>query len=291
MRTNYVTKIRAKISIYANKKSSNIFDGSYKSVFQGNGLDFENLREYTPGDSIRDIDWKATSRSGKVLVKRYIAEKKHNIMLVFDTGKSMSAHTDCMQVKKDIALNAGGVIGCLAAQNGDNVAAIYNRNGMIQFFPYRTGMANMEKILTEYDREVFDDYETDIEKTLEYIVRNIRRKMIMFVITDATGIASISDNTLKKLTHQHNVLFVSIGDAKLTDGNAFDISKSTYVPDFISDNKELLRMEQGIRQKLEEDNERKLLRNRIVSTDIDSDEEIVEKIIELLGGHRYANNR
>lgn len=291
MKMNYVTKIRAKISISSNKKSSNIFDGSYKSVYQGNGLDFENLREYTPGDNIRDIDWKATSRSGKVLIKRYIAEKKHNIMLVFDTGKSMSAHTDSMQIKKDIALSAGGVVGCLAAQNGDNVGAIYNRNGKIQFYPFRTGLANIEKILTEYDREVFDDYETDIEKTLEYIVRNINRKMIMFVVTDATGIASISQNTLKKLVHQHNVLFISIDDAKITEGKAFDVEKDSYIPDYISANKELLAMEQSIRKKLDEDNEKKLLQNRIVSVCIDNDEEVVDKIIQLLGGHKYANNR
>jgi len=291
MKMNYVTKIRAKISISSNKKSSNIFDGSYKSVYQGNGLDFENLREYTPGDNIRDIDWKATSRSGKVLIKRYIAEKKHNIMLVFDTGKSMSAHTDSMQIKKDIALSAGGVVGCLAAQNGDNVGAIYNRNGKIQFYPFRTGLANIEKILTEYDREVFDDYETDIEKTLEYIVRNINRKMIMFVVTDATGIASISQNTLKKLVHQHNVLFISIDDAKITEGKAFDVEKDSYIPEYISANKELLAMEQSIRKKLDEDNEKKLLQNRIVSVCIDNDEEVVDKIIQLLGGHKYANNR
>ena len=52
MKMNYVAKIRAKVSISANKKTSNLFDGSYKSVYQGNGLDFENLREYNPGDSI-----------------------------------------------------------------------------------------------------------------------------------------------------------------------------------------------------------------------------------------------
>lgn len=291
MKMNYVAKIRAKVSISANKKTSNLFDGSYKSVYQGNGLDFENLREYNPGDSIRDIDWKATSRSGKVLVKRYVAEKKHNIMIVFDTGKSMAAHTDCNQVKKEIALNVGGVIGYLAAQNGDNVGAIYNRNGKIQFYPFRTGVENIEKILTEYDREVFDDYETDIEKTLEYIVKNIKRNMILFVVTDPMGIANMSQNTLKKLVHQHNVLFISINDAKLTEGKAFDVDRNSYIPEFISGNKKLLRMEQEIRQKLYADNEKKLLQNRIISTCIDKEEEIVDKIIELLEGHKYANQR
>ncbi|MBQ3514655.1 MAG: DUF58 domain-containing protein [Lachnospiraceae bacterium] len=291
MKMSYVTKIRTKVSISSNKKSSNLFDGSYKSIYQGNGLDFENLREYNPGDNIRDIDWKATSRSGKVLVKRYIAEKKHNIMIVFDTGKSMSAHTDCKQVKKDLALCAGGVIGYLAAQNGDNVGAIYNRNGKIQFYPFRTGLYNIERILTEYDREEFTHYETDIEKTLEYIVRNIKRKMILFVVTDPMGIANINQNTLKKLVHQHNVLFISIKDAKVTDGKAFDVDTNSYIPEFISGNKKLLRMERDIRKKLYEDNEKKLLQNRIISTCIEKEEEIVDKIIELLEGHKYANGR
>lgn len=287
----YITKIRAKISIHANKKTGNIFDGTYKSVYQGNGMDFENLREYIPGDSIRDIDWKASSRSGKVLVKRYIAEKKHNIMLVFDTGKSMTAHTDAMDIKKELAMYAGGTIGYIAAKNGDNIAAIYNRNSKIQFFPFRMGVENIERILTEYDREVFDDYETDIEKTLDYVARNINRKMILVVITDAMGISKISSNTLKKLAYQHNVLFVSIDDATVSGTNSYDLEKDKYIPEFISGNKKLLKMQQDMKRQLDEDNEKKLAQNRIVSTNIGREEEIVDKIIELLGGHAYANNR
>ena len=287
----YITKIRAKISIHANKKTSNIFDGTYKSVYQGSGMDFENLREYIPGDSIRDIDWKASSRSGKVLVKRYIAEKKHNIMLVFDTGKSMTAHTDAMDVKKELALYAGGTIGYIAAKNGDNVAAIYNRNSKIQYFPFKTGMENIERILTEYDREVFDDYETDIEKTLDYIARNINRKMILFVITDGTGISKISESTLKKLSFLHNVLFISLADATVSGAGSYDLEDDKYIPEFISKNKELLQMQQDMKRRLDDSNERKLMQNRIVSTCVSRDEEIVDKIIELLGGHAYANNR
>ena len=288
---NYIIKIKTKLSLYSKKKTSNVFDGSYKSIYQGNGLDFENLREYIPGDSIRDIDWKASSRSGKVLIKHYIAEKKHNVMLVFDTGKSMSAHTDSMDEKKEIALYVGGIIGYMAAKNGDNVGAIYNRNTMIQYFPFRTGLGNIERILTEYDREKFDDYETDIEKTLDYIVRTINRRMIVVVITDAMGIANIQHNTLKKLSYQHDVLFVSINDATVSGRQTYDVEDSKYIPDFISGNKELLQMQQSMKASLDAANEKKLNQNRIVSTCIDNEEEIVEKIIELLGGQAHANNR
>lgn len=308
---NYVTKIRAKVNIYASKKSSNLFDGSYKSIYQGNGLDFENLREYIPGDSIRDIDWKASSRSGKVLVKRYIAEKKHNIMLVWDTGKKMTAHTKDMEIKKDLALNVGGIVGYLAARNGDNVGAIYNRRGLIQYHQLRTGTNNIERILTTYDREKFDDYESDLEKSLEYIVKNIRRKMVIFVISDATGIRDVSESTLKKLARQHDVLFIRIGDADYTTTKVskkqpkqrkknkeslrelectYDMENDTYIPEYITHNKKLQKIEREAKQRVDEDNADKLLQYRIVTTEIDCDEEMIDKIVELLESHRFANS-
>lgn len=288
---NYVAKIRAKVNIYASRKSSNLFDGSYKSIYQGNGLDFENLREYVPGDNIRDIDWKASSRSSTILVKRYVAEKKHNIMLVFDTGKKMTGHTKNLEIKKDLALNAGGILGYFAAKNGDNVGAVYNRNGLIQYHQLRTGMHNIERILTIFDRENFEGSKTDLEKSLEYLVRNIKRKMIIFIISDTMGIRDVKENTLKRLTGLHDVLFVQIGDADYTDGTAYNLDKDTYIPEFITGNKKLIRMEQETRQKLDRENADKLSKYRIISTRIDSEEDMVERIIELLEGHRYAGNR
>lgn len=288
---NYVTKIRAKVNIYANRKSSNLFDGSYKSIYQGNGLDFENLREYIPGDNIRDIDWKASSRSGTILVKRYVAEKKHNIMLVFDTGKKMTGHTKNLEIKKDLALSAGGILGYLAAKNGDNVGAVYNRSGLIQYHQLRTGLHNIERILTIFDRENFEGGKTDLEKSLEYLVKNIKRRMVIFIISDVMGIRDVGESTLKKLTGLHDVLFVQIGDADYTDGTAYNLDKDAYIPEFITGNKKLIGMEQETRQRLDKENADKLLKYRIISTRIDKEEEMVERIIELLEGHRYAGNR
>ncbi len=287
---NYMTKIRAKVSIYASKKSSNLFDGSYKSVYKGNGLDFENLREYIPGDNIRDIDWKASSRSGKMLVKRYVAEKKHNIMLVFDIGKNMTAHTNKLEIKKDLALNAGGILGYIAAKDGDNVGAIYNRNGRIQYYQLRTGMHNIERILTFYEKENFEEQESDLEKSLSYIIKNIKRSMIVFIISDAVGIKNISENTLKKLAVRHDVLSVQIGDADYTNGIGYSLEKDAYIPEFITKNKKLARLEQQTKQALYEKNKSKLLKYRIISTQVDSEEEIMDRIIELLEGHKYASN-
>ena len=225
------------------------------------------------------------------MVKRYIAEKQHNILLVFDTGKKMSANTRGQQPKKEVALNAGGAIGYLAAKNGDNVGAMYNRDGMFQYFQLKPGMENIERILSAYDKEKFTDNNGDITKTLDYIVKNIRRRMVIFVISDAAGIKSISDDTLKKLTYQHDVLVMDISDADFTDGNAYNIDRDKYIPDFIAENKKLRDIEINTKRQIFEENEKKLLKYRVISTKIDSEEQIVEKVIELLGGHKYANCR
>ncbi len=288
---NYVTKIRGKISLFAKNKTSNIFDGSYKSVFQGNGMDFENLREYIQGDNIKDIDWKATSRSGKVLVKRYIAEKKHNVMLVFDTGKKMSAFSSELEEKKELALNAGGTIGYLAAINGNNVGAVFNQGGMIQYHPLRTGLMNIERILTLYDREKHGDYSANIDKSLQYLVKYLNRRMIIFIITDDVGIRSISEDSLKRLTYKHDVLVINITDADMTKGDAYSVDRSVYIPEFVSGNEALKVVEEETKARLKEENEDKLNRYRVVSTRIGSYKELVDRITELLGGHKYANSR
>lgn len=287
---NHIIKIQAKVSIYARKKTSNIFDGSYKSIYTGNGLDFENLREYIPGDNIRDIDWKASARNKNLLIKQYIAEKKHNVLLVFDSGLNFLADTDAGENKKQLALYTGGTLAYLAAQNRDNVGAVYNRNGMIQFFPLRMGLSNLERLLTAYDKEDFSGYKSDINKSLEYIIKNMSKKMIIFVITDNGGIHSISESTLKKLGVRHDLLFVNISDATITGAPAFDVNKSTYISEYLSHNKKLIALEEKTRQKIAWENSHKLLKNQIVSVQIDREEDIVEKSMELLERHKYASN-
>ena len=87
MRMNYIARIQAKLSrvktINTNRVTSRILDGSYRSIYKGRSMNFEELREYIPGDDVKDIDWKASSRSTKTLVRQYIAERKHNILIVF----------------------------------------------------------------------------------------------------------------------------------------------------------------------------------------------------------------
>ena len=285
----YVTKIKAKMNIHSSRKSTMLFDGSYKSVYSGNGFDFENLREYIPGDNVRDIDWKASSRSRNILVKRYIAERKHNVLLVFDAGKKMEADSLMHQKKKEVALYAGGTLGYLAGKNGDQIGGLYCAGGMVSYYPLRPGLNHLEHILTMYDRQELAGGNEGLEKSLSYVVKNINKRMIVLVITDEAGVHSISEDTLKKVTCMNDVLFVTVSDVMLTDGTSYHMEKECYLPDYISGNKKLKKIEQETRQRVLAENEQKLTKDGIVSTQVHSEDDLGDKITELLERHRYAS--
>ena len=126
MNLDYVSKIKFGLKRYktiaTDKATSRVLDGSYNSIYKGRSMNFDELREYVPGDDIKDIDWKATSRSQKVLIRQYIAEKKHNIMLVMDANRRMLAETKTGENKGEVALMAGGTLGYMVTDNGDYVS-------------------------------------------------------------------------------------------------------------------------------------------------------------------------
>lgn len=291
MKMNYITKIKANISIYATKKTSNILDGSYKSIYKGRSMNFEDLREYIVGDNIKDIDWRASARSGKLLIKQFVAEKKHNIMVVLDTGKKMLADTKSNESKKDVSILTAGTISYLANKNGDYVGAVYNKNDEISFFPFKEGLFNIEKILSNYDSDVDCSDSSYLNKALEYLTKNIKRRMIVFIITDMKGMDSVKEQTLKRLSGQHDVLAINITDADMTGDNAFDIEENSYIPRLILEDPKLHELEEKMKKEMENKNKKMFEKNRISTTSISKTDEIVPKIIELLERYRNANIR
>ena len=129
MKMNYVSRIQSNLKKYktinTNKITTRILDGSYNSVYKGRSMNFDELREYVPGDEIKDMDWKASARGNKLLVRQYIAEKKHNIMLVIDSNCRMLANANDTQDKAEVALLSAGTLAYLVNRNGDYVSATF----------------------------------------------------------------------------------------------------------------------------------------------------------------------
>ena len=287
MNMKYITKVKANLSIYTNKKTSNILDGSYNSIYKGKSMNFEDLREYIIGDNVKDIDWKASARSNKILIKQYIAEKKHNVLFILDSGKKMLADTKDLDSKKEVALMAIGTIAYLIDKHGDSISAIYNGKKNIKFFPFRTGVYNIEKILNSYEREI--DTETNIENLINYVLKFIRRRMIIFIVTDIDGMSNISEETLKKLSLLHDVMFINISDALMTGYNAFDIDKDCYIPDYILDDQKLKDIELEIKRNMYQKTKEKFKKYKIITTTINKQKDIVNDVFKLLERRKNAN--
>jgi len=286
-----VNKIKANISIYSNKKTANILDGTYNSIYKGKSLNFEDLREYVVGDSIKDIDWKASARNSNLLVKRFVAEKKHNIILVFDSSKKMLGDTNNGEPKKEIALLSLGTVAYLANKNGDYVAGIYNKEDSITFYPFKASLYSIEQILSGYEQDLSKRSNRDsLDACLQHIIKYVNRKAIVFIATDIYGASKISEQTLKTLSIKNNVLFVNIGDTELSGSSVFDVESDSYIPNYLLNNKKLISIDKEIKEQMENDAINKLKKYAIPMVNIDKTEEIVPKIIELLEKHKNAKS-
>ena len=291
MKLKYVDKIRSNLSINASKKSSNLLDGLYKSIYKGRSMDFDDLRDYVVGDNSKDIDWKSSIRHGSLLVRRYIALKRHNIAFVIDTGKKMSGLNKNNEEKRETILYTVGTLGYLVNKNEDDICTVYNKEGNIFMSPFKNGLTNLEITLTEIEKYINDDNNYSINDLLEYLNTHSKKKMIVIVISDISGLNSIDDKVLKKITYVHDCLFINIEDGSLFGDNVFDLDGDNNIPKFISRNKKLLELENNERNKVINDNFNRLKRYRITGVSIGNKKEIVDKLIDLLERHNHAVGR
>ena len=240
MLKSYINRVKANIQIYSNKKTKNILEGSYKSVYYGRSLDFEDLTEYNYGDNIKDIDWKSSSRTGRLLVRRYIAEKKHYVLILLDSGKKMDADTESGASKKEVALLTAGTIAYVAYKNHDEIGFMFNKDDKIDFHDFKTSETSIELSLHDYDVNGMKGNHDDscVEKDLNFILHNINKSMIIFVITDRLGTSNIKEETLKKLGINNDIFIINIADSLMTGEGSFDIDANSYIPlNWIKDKK------------------------------------------------------
>lgn len=201
----------------------------------------------------------------------------------------MLADTESNEVKGNIGAMTAGTIAYLASKNGDYVGTIYNREYGIQYFPLKLGLYNIEKILTNYEKDLKNTTRSDLEKSLEYISNNINRKMVIFIMTDLAGIESIKESTLKRLSIVHDILFININDAYMTGDDVYDIDTRNYIPQILLKDKKLNELERKARQERYTKNFDRLKKYRIQIETINSSKQIVTKIINLLERHKHAN--
>ena len=242
-----ITQVKSKLFIHSSRKSLHALDGAYASLLHGRSLDFEDLRKYEYGDSVRDIDWRATARQGTPLVKRHRALRMHTVLFVVDTGRSMSALAHDEQSKKDLAILATGVLGVLALRHGDDFTVVYGDADRVRRRAPGRSEGALEHALRTIDTAIEQSTApSDRDALLSFVTRTISRRMIVVVITDEAPITDETERMLRRLRVQHDVLWLTVRDADpVLDHTSrtirTDVDSAWDVPDFVQGDLDIVR--------------------------------------------------
>ncbi|HOQ00147.1 MAG TPA: DUF58 domain-containing protein [Acetivibrio clariflavus] len=197
-------KIR-QIEIKSNKLVEEIFSGEYRSGFRGKGIEFDDIREYYPGDDVRNIDWNVTARHNKAFVKQFCEERELNMFILIDMSRSNSFGS-----KKDLIAEVSATLAFSACKNNDKVGVIFFTDKVEKFIPSSNGRKHVLSIIEHILCFEPDSSGTDLAKALQYFNRVVKSQSVVFVISDFLDDGYIKD--IKITDRRHDLVLVHIID-------------------------------------------------------------------------------
>jgi uncharacterized protein (DUF58 family) len=172
-----------RVEVRTNRLVNDMMVGAYLSHFKGRGMDFEELREYIPGDDVRDIDWNVTHRLGRPFVKRYREERELAAVLAVDISAS-SSFGSTNRSKREFAAEIAATLAMSAAKNGDKVALLLFTDQVELFVPPRKGRRHILRLVREMLMFKPSRRGTNISSALGFLNHVLRRRTIVFLLTD-----------------------------------------------------------------------------------------------------------
>jgi uncharacterized protein (DUF58 family) len=188
-----------------------VFSGEYHSVFKGRGMEFAEVREYQVGDDIRTIDWNVTARSGSPFVKIFDEERELTVMLLVDVSSSGNFGTS-NQMKGEIAAELCAVLAFSAIKNNDKVGLIIFSDKIEKFIPPRKGKPHVLRVIREILFFKPEDSQTDLNIALEYLSRVIKRRSIVFLVSDF--LTENYEKSLQVANKKHDIIAINIIDPR-----------------------------------------------------------------------------
>ena len=217
-------KVR-RIEIATRRQVSDAIAGAYKSVFKGQGMDFEEAREYQPGDEIRSIDWNVTARTGKAHVKKYREERELTMMIAVDLSASGNFGS-LGQSKRELEAEIASVLAFSAVYNGDKVGLAIFTDEVEHIIPPRKGRGHILRLIRDILYFKPQRRGTDIAGALESVNKFLKRRAIVVLISDflqgpngelPNPKAGVKDALLKALdltNRRHDLICVNVFDER-----------------------------------------------------------------------------
>lgn len=183
MLTKELLKQVKQIEIRTRGIVNDVFSGEYHSVFKGRGMEFSEVREYNFGDDIRSIDWNVTARFGHPYIKIFEEERELTVMLLVDMSGSL-VFGSVEKTKQQIAAELSAILAFSALKNNDKVGLVLFTDRIEKFVPPRKGKSHALRIIREVLSFEPQGKETNIKQALEYFNHTIKKKAIVFLISD-----------------------------------------------------------------------------------------------------------
>jgi uncharacterized protein (DUF58 family) len=172
-----------RVEVRTNRLVNDTMVGAYLSHFKGRGMDFEDLREYMPGDDVRDIDWNVTNRMGRPFVKRFREERELTAVLAVDVSGSSSFGSGS-RTKREFATEIAATLAISAARNGDKVALLLFTDQVELFVSPRKGRRHILRLVREMLAHEPRQRGTDVTSALVFLNHVLHRRAIVFLLTD-----------------------------------------------------------------------------------------------------------
>jgi uncharacterized protein (DUF58 family) len=203
-----IKRIR-EIQIYTSRAVNASFAGQYESVFKGRGMQFDEVREYMPGDDIRAIDWNVTARTGRPFIKRFVEEREMTVLFAVDLSASGEFGT-VSKMKNELAAEFCAVLAFAAAKNNDKVGLLIFTDRIELFIPPKKGSRHILRLIRELLAFKMPKRKTDIPLALDYVARVLRKRATVFLVSDF--IETDFKKPLGLLNKRHDVVAVPVRD-------------------------------------------------------------------------------
>ena len=211
MDTKELLKKVRKIEIKTRRLSDNLFGGEYQSTFKGRGMTFSEVRQYNYGDDVRSIDWNVTARYNEPFVKVFEEERELTLMLLVDVSGSEMFGTKT-QLKKEIITEISATLAFSALQNNDKVGLLLFSNQVELYIPPKKGKSHILRIIRELLEYKPKNKLTDINISLEFLSGILKKKSIVFVLSDFMD--DKYEKTLSIMAKKHDLTGIRVFDPK-----------------------------------------------------------------------------
>ncbi len=203
-------KIR-EVEIRARVLADELLLGTYRSVFKGSGLDFEEVREYEPGDDIRSIDWNVTARMGVPYIKKYREERALNVYVAVDVSASSWFGT-VRQSKRELAADVGALLAVAALRNYDRVSLLLFSDALDDFIPPRIGRDHVLHVIRQLLYAEPRRARTDLAAAAHFLGNVAKKRGVVFVVSDLLDAGF--EAPLRTLAQKHDVIALILGDPR-----------------------------------------------------------------------------